>query len=95
MNDPGAYELAKVAAIDIVGPANVIPLPKINMGAEDFSFYLEQIPGCFVRYGTAIPGKEEVCAHSSLWDMNEDTLMIGARYLANVVRVAANSLVKK
>ncbi len=81
--------LAQQAAVQTVGEQGVRPLATANMGGEDFSYYLEQVPGCYVRYGAQIPGREGFPAHSSRFDFDEDALGIGAAYLAAVARIAA------
>ncbi len=82
--------LAHRAAVETVGAQGVRPLATANMGGEDFSYYLEQVPGCYVRYGAQIPGREGFPAHSSRFDFDEDALGIGAAYLASVARIASD-----
>ncbi len=84
--------LAQRAAVQTVGAQGVRPLATANMGGEDFSYYLERVPGCYVRYGAQIPGREGFPAHSSRFDFDEDALGIGAAYLAAVARIAAERL---
>ncbi len=84
--------LAQRAAVQTVGAQGVRPLTTANMGGEDFSYYLERVPGCYVRYGAQIPGREGFPAHSSRFDFDEDALGIGAAYLAAVARIAAERL---
>ncbi len=84
--------LAQQAAVQTVGEQGVRPLATANMGGEDFSYYLEQVPGCYVRYGAQIPGREGFPAHSSRFDFDEDALGIGAAYLAAVARIAAERI---
>jgi metal-dependent amidase/aminoacylase/carboxypeptidase family protein len=85
INSSSLIPLAMAAAHATVGKTKVMPLPKANMGAEDFGNYLEHVPGVFVRYGAAIEGRIVGGAHTSTWDFNEEALMIGAAYLAEVV----------
>ncbi len=90
INKSGVTALAQRAAVQTVGEQGVRPLATANMGGEDFSYYLEQVPGCYVRYGAQIPGREGFPAHSSRFDFDEDALGIGAAYLASVARIAAD-----
>ncbi len=85
-------EIARRAAIEVVGPDAVLPLPTANMGGEDFAYYLEQVPGCFVRIGAQVAGREGYPAHSSRFDFDEDALLVGARYFHQVVRQAEQAL---
>lgn len=86
--------LAREAAIAAVGKERVRQLATANMGGEDFSFYLEQIAGCYVRFGGQIPGKEGFPAHSSRFDFDEAALGAGAAYFANLARIAGDWVCK-
>ncbi|MDH5639989.1 MAG: M20 family metallopeptidase [Nitrospira sp.] len=91
-NQPDMADLARRAAIEAVGEANVLPLRTANMGAEDFSYYLERIPGAYVRFGGQVPGKEGFPAHSSKFDFDETALGIGAAYYHAIARIAGRRL---
>lgn len=84
--------LARRAAVAAVGEANVLPLKTANMGAEDFSYYMEKIPGAYVRFGGQVPGKEGFPAHSSKFDFDEQALAVGAAYFQAVARIAGQRL---
>ncbi len=92
INPPEATALARRAALLTVPDDFVRPLHKANMGAEDFSYYLQKRPGCYVRLGSQRPGHEGFPAHSSKFDFDEAALATGARYFANVARVAGEAL---
>jgi len=82
--------LARKAALQTVSKDKVIKLFTANMGGEDFAYYLDHVPGCYIRYGAQIPGREGYPAHSSRFDFDEEALGIGATYLATVAREAAS-----
>jgi amidohydrolase len=84
--------LARRAAVAAVGEANVLPLKTANMGAEDFSYYMEKIPGAYVRFGGQVPGKEGFPAHSSKFDFDEEALAVGAAYYQAIARIAGQRL---
>ncbi|MDH5805350.1 MAG: M20 family metallopeptidase [Gemmatimonadota bacterium] len=86
--------LAREAARAVVGDDGIKPLATANMGGEDFAFYLEKIPGAFVRYGSGYVGRENAPAHSSKFDIDEGVLAVGARYLHQVVGLAEQRLLK-
>jgi hippurate hydrolase len=88
INSPAMAALAREAARAMAPPPRVEPLPTANMGGEDFSFFLERVPGCYVRFGAQVPGRESYPAHSSLWDFDERALGTGAAWLAAVARTA-------
>jgi amidohydrolase len=92
INTPEMAKLARRAAVEAVGEANVLPLKTANMGAEDFSYYMEKIPGAYVRFGGQLPGKEGFPAHSSKFDFDEEALAVGAAYYHAVAKIAGQRL---
>ena len=92
VNDAVMAVLARRAAIETVGEKNVLPLKTANMGAEDFSYYLEKIPGAYVRFGSQVPGREGYPAHSSKFDFDEEALAVGATYYRAIARIAGQQL---
>ena len=57
------------------------------MGAEDFSWYQQQIPGLFVMLGVNLPGVSADQAapnHSPLFVVNESALKTGVRTLSTL-----------
>jgi len=92
INTPDMANLARRAAVSTVGEKNVLPLKTANMGAEDFSYYMEKIPGAYVRFGSQVPGKEGFPAHSSKFDFDEEALAVGAAYFRAVARMAGQRL---
>jgi len=92
VNPPDMTDLARRAAVEAVGEANVLPLKTANMGAEDFSYYMEHIPGAYVRFGGQVPGKEGFPAHSSKFDFDEEALAVGAAYYQAVAKIAGQRL---
>jgi hippurate hydrolase len=92
INMPEMASLARRAAVAAVGVANVLPLKTANMGAEDFSYYMEKIPGAYVRFGSQVPGKEGFPAHSSKFDFDEEALAVGAAYYQAIAKIAGQRL---
>jgi hippurate hydrolase len=89
VNDPRASRLAADAARAARGVDAVVPLGTTNMGGEDFAFYQERIPGCFLRIGAREPGGEPTAAHSPRFAPDEEALFIGAVVLAECARRAS------
>ncbi len=92
VNTPRETLWAKEAAKRVVGEAGVVAQKHPSLGGEDFAFYLQQVPGCFVRFGAAKKGLEGVPAHSPRFDFDEGVLPIGAAFLAEVARLALEKL---
>jgi hippurate hydrolase len=74
------------------GVARIGRLRIANMGGEDFAYFLEQIPGCYVRFGSQVPGRQGFPAHSSRFDFDEEALPTGAAFLAAVARRAGRAV---
>ena len=82
--------IARRAAQQVVGPAAVVEQDYPSMGAEDFSYYLREMPGCYVRIGTRSSDGEYIPLHSPLFDIDEEALKVGASFFERVVREAVD-----
>jgi hippurate hydrolase len=76
------------AARHVVGPSGLVSLDHPSMGSEDFSYYLQAIPGCYVRFGARRKEDEYIPLHSPAFDINEEVLKVGAAFFDAVVREA-------
>lgn len=86
VNDPAVTAQCLMAARSVVGPANVITEGRPSMGAEDFADYQVQLPGCMVRLGVAKKGQKVTPLHTPTFDIDENALLIGARFFVRVIR---------
>lgn len=86
INTPFESKLAAKAAVKILGLNSIKPLGRPILGGEDFAFFLQHVPGCFLRIGAAKPGHEHLPSHSPRFDFNEEALRIGARCYDEIVR---------
>ncbi|MDH3731974.1 MAG: M20 family metallopeptidase [Gemmatimonadota bacterium] len=91
-NTSGATELAREAARAVCAPGRVTELTQANMGGEDFAYFLEQIPGCYIRVGSQVEGGAGFPAHSSRFDFDEQALRTGAAWMIEVVRVGGRAI---
>ncbi|MEN8142188.1 MAG: M20 family metallopeptidase, partial [Thermodesulfobacteriota bacterium] len=82
INDPYATSLARKSAELTIGKEMIRELPHPSMGGEDFSYYLDRVPGCFVRFGARKAGLTDAPAHSPRFDFDEAALPVGASFLA-------------
>ena len=80
-NDPWATGLLARAAEAVVGPGGVLPTRQSG-GGEDFSWFLDRVPGAFIRLGVSPPGTEGADIHAAAFDVDERAIAIGARLLA-------------
>ena len=92
MNLPPATELAKRAAAIAVGREHLVQLEVANMGGEDFGYYMQHVPGCYVRFGTAEHGVEQYPAHSSRFDFDERAIAVGAAYYLAVAKTVGDAI---
>jgi hippurate hydrolase len=88
VNEPRSTKIARAAAVATVGENGVVTAEHPSMGSEDFAFYLEKVPGAFVRIGARHADWEPVPLHSPGFDIDERALGIGARYFEQVSRLA-------
>lgn len=93
VNGGPMVQVARRAADHAVGEARVRHAVRgANMGGEDFSWYLREIPGCYVRLGTRSPGSSSYPAHSSRFEIDESVLAAGAAWMAEVALQAGMHL---
>lgn len=77
-NDGHCWELAQEIGRDFLGADNVIELPP-TMGGEDFAYYTEQVPGCFVGLGVRNEAEGAVYSvHHPRFKLDEAALPIGS-----------------
>jgi len=91
-NSPTMTALAREAATEVVGADRVVTMAHANMGGEDFGFYAEHVPACYVRFGATVAGKEGFPAHSSRFDFDERAIRVGAEYYHAVALKAGERL---
>lgn len=81
-NDEALTASVKGYAEEYLGADYIKPLD-MRMTAEDFSFYTQEIPGCFFRLGTNKDNKEYMIpVHNPHFDIDEAALVTGAGTMA-------------
>ncbi|MEF3074764.1 M20 family metallopeptidase [Methylobacter sp. Wu1] len=88
VNTQQEAEIARLAALKVVGQQGLVPIDNPSMGAEDFAYYLKQIPGCYVRFGARREGWENIPLHNPAFDFDEEALKVGAAFFDEVAREA-------
>jgi len=82
INDKAMVALLVQEAEDIVGSQNCIDLEDPVMGGEDFGFYLEKVPGAFIRLGTCSEeGENCFSQHNSRFNVDDHALIVGMKVL--------------
>jgi amidohydrolase len=90
INDPVETEKVREIAAAIVGEENVLTAD-LQMGAEDFSYFLEQKPGCFFFTGTRDEERGITWGHHHpKFDVAEDGLAVGIEVMVRTVLNALN-----
>jgi len=89
INDANSWKLAQQVAGDLLGESEIHELPP-TMGGEDFAFYTEEVPGCFVGLGVRNEDQGAThYVHHPKFKVDEDALPLGT---ALHVAYALNSL---
>ncbi len=71
-------------AIRALGPDALSDTPQSG-GGEDFSWYLEEVPGAMARLGVWSGEGEQLDLHQPTFDIDERALAVGVRVLSNLV----------
>ena len=81
-NDPALSNQAKKIGEEFLGSKNVDET-ELRMGAEDFGYYSQKIPGCFFRLGTGNKEKGITSGvHTPTFDIDEQAIEIGMGIMA-------------
>jgi amidohydrolase len=83
INDARAIRILSAATTAALGPAGVAETPQ-SMGGEDFSWYLEYVPGALARLGVGRTAAN-VDLHRATFDVDEGAITMGVRLLVQTV----------
>jgi amidohydrolase len=75
-------------AIEAIGP-DVLTDTRQSGGGEDFSWYLEEVPGAMARLGVWSGHGPQLDLHQPTFDLDERALAIGVRLMTNIVAQSA------
>ncbi len=78
MNDEEAAGRALDVASELFGEDNTLELANPSMGAEDFAYFLEKVPGAFVWLGV---GEDVSGLHTPTFAFDEEILPLGSALL--------------
>ena len=84
VNDENAAEIAGEVCDDLVGADRVRRDLSAGTGSEDFSFMLEEVPGCYLLIGNSDDDHQRP-VHNPGYDFNDQALSGGASFFAKVV----------
>ena len=81
-NDEKLHPVAMAIAAEFMGPDRVEET-ELRMGAEDFGYYSQKIPGCFFRLGTGNVKKGITSGvHTPTFDIDENAIETGMSTMA-------------
>jgi amidohydrolase len=75
-------------AIEAIG-SDVLCDTRQSGGGEDFSWYLEDVPGAMARLGVWTGRGPQLDLHQPTFDLDERSLAVGVRVLVNIIDQAA------
>jgi len=84
VNDPQEADFAAGICAEIVGAEGVRRDPALIMASEDFSFMLNEVPGCYINIGNG-DGEGACEVHNPSYDFNDAALPYGASFFARLV----------
>jgi amidohydrolase len=80
VNDTPTVRRISASAERVVGTGRIHEIPDPTMGAEDFSLYLDKVPGAMLRIGTGCPH----LLHTPGYDYGDAPLPIGIALFADL-----------
>ncbi|MCZ6888394.1 MAG: M20 family metallopeptidase [Gammaproteobacteria bacterium] len=81
VNDEHEAEFAAEVCEEVVGSENVMRNLGPGTGSEDFSFMLEQVPGCYLHIGNGASSP----VHNPGYDFNDSAIPLGSSFFARIV----------
>lgn len=85
INNPHAVDALVKTAKAYFGADNINDDCSPSTGSEDFGAFLVDRPGCFANLGTGRPGQALIPLHNPCFDYNDECLVPGAEFLAQLV----------
>jgi hippurate hydrolase len=82
VNTAAETEFARQVAEELVGAQRVVFPWGPTTGSEDFAYYLQHKPGCFLRLGN---GESSPMVHNAKYDFDDANLPVGAAYWTRLV----------
>jgi metal-dependent amidase/aminoacylase/carboxypeptidase family protein len=84
INDAALAQTVAGVAESVVGGGNVLRNSLPSMAAEDFSFFTQERPGCYVWMGNDGDAHSH-SLHRPMYDLNDQLLPLGVSYWTELV----------
>ena len=81
-NDEKLTQIIESATREAWGDESVQILSEPSLGAEDFSIYLDKVPGCMFRLGVGHGGEINYPLHHPKFEVDEDAIVTGVVTMA-------------
>lgn len=81
-NDQTLTQILESATREAWGDESVQILPEPSLGAEDFSMYLDKVPGSMFRLGVGHQDKHNYPLHHPKFEVDEDAILTGVVIMA-------------
>ncbi|MFN8105811.1 MAG: amidohydrolase [Acidimicrobiia bacterium] len=94
VNDAALAAAVRRVGADVLGAGSVVEAQQ-SLGGDDFAWFLEEVPGCYVRLGARDPDHPEsaVDLHASGFDVDERAIGTGVRLLTALALDAAAGVI--
>ncbi|MBI2609327.1 MAG: amidohydrolase [Deltaproteobacteria bacterium] len=95
INEPHMTRFVHEMAASVVGEENIVTDCR-TMGGEDFSFFLNEVPGCFYFGGGENKEKGFIHPHHSpYFDIDEESLLVGVEVMKKIALTYFNEFPTK
>ena len=85
INEPVLIKNVEDVVREAYGPQAIYEIPQSSMGGEDFSYYLDHVPGALIRVGTASSPETSHPLHDHRFDIDETPLAPTAKLMARAM----------
>jgi amidohydrolase len=82
VNDDALFDMMEKSFVENFGEDRVRTLPVPSMGGEDFTLFLEHVPGTLFRLGVGQEGRENFPLHSPDFIVDESGFSYGVAGLS-------------
>jgi hippurate hydrolase len=83
-NHPEQAAFCQSVVQEWLGDDGLIANAEPVTGSEDFSFFLEKVPGCYVFLGNGVGDQGGCMVHNAGYDFNDRVLPTGASYWVRI-----------
>jgi hippurate hydrolase len=84
-NTPAHTEFCKQLVRDWLGEGGLVQEAEPVTASEDFAFFLEKVPGCYINIGNGTGSVGGCSVHNAGYDFNDRVLSTGASYWVKLV----------